>query len=179
MTAGQPAIWLTGKTLSIAELLSSRCSTYRSAGEALSRIPARVSKSASVSFRSACLAVADLERAISTMSQPGLRGVRRMISRSKRLTLFLTTAFPTFLLTTKPQRDWGRLLGMALITTRPLCHELPLEYTRAYCSVLVRRPIPPVAPSEIALSSHHGQPLAALKASRAENLPATPGAHSF
>src|SRR4030042_1130174 len=91
-----------------------------------SRIRARLSKLMTTFFRSANCAMAELERAIRITSHPGFIGVRRVISRNKRLTLFLTTAFPTFLPTEKTHRDRRRPLGIALNTTRSLCQELPL-----------------------------------------------------
>ena len=61
------------------------------------------------------------------MSHPACSGVNRKISRSKRFTLFLTTALPTRRLTEKPYLDEVSPLGKAFITTKSLTHELPLS----------------------------------------------------
>ena len=93
---------------------------------ASSRIRARLSKLTTDLFSSVYRAVAEFERAISTISHPGLIGVRRTISRKRRLTLFLMTAFPTLLPTEKPHLDKGTPLDNALSTSRLLLQELPL-----------------------------------------------------
>lgn len=100
-------------------------------------------------FRSLKRAGADKGRATRTISQPGFNGERRMISRNRRLTLFLTTALPTLLPIEKPHRDRERPFGSTLKTIRLETSKLPLKYTSEYCSGLVRYSIPPVAPSEL------------------------------
>jgi hypothetical protein len=50
---------------------------------------------------------------------------KRVISRSNRFTLFLTTALPIFLLTEKPHLETGSPLLEALNTSRLQAHEPP------------------------------------------------------
>src|SRR4030043_2315227 len=81
-------------------------------GLALSSIRARLNKVRTAFCNSAYVAIDDQERAINTISHPGLIALMRTISRNRRLTLFLTTAFPTLLLIDKPLHDMGRPLGI-------------------------------------------------------------------
>jgi len=76
-------------------------------------------------FRSAKSAAEEGGRAIKTISHPGGREVKRVISRSNRLTLFLTTALPIFLLTEKPHLETGSPLLEALNTSKLQAHEPP------------------------------------------------------
>jgi hypothetical protein len=64
-------------------------------------------------------------RAIKTMSHPGGKSAKRVISRNNRLTLFLTTALPIFLLTEKPHLETGSPLPVALNTSKLQAHDPP------------------------------------------------------
>ena len=64
--------------------------------------------------------------AIKTTSQPVSSGIKRIISRRRRFTRFLTTALPTRRLTEKPYREKASPLAKALITVKSPTHELPL-----------------------------------------------------
>ena len=76
-------------------------------------------------FRTAKSALAAAVRAIITISHPGSTGNCRVMSLSRRFTLFLTTALPTLLLTEYPYLVFVQPLGSALITTKPLTHDPP------------------------------------------------------
>jgi len=66
-------------------------------------------------------------RAIKTISHPGSIADKRVISRSNRFTLFLTTALPTFLLMENPHLETGSPLLEALRTKMLQAHEPPFE----------------------------------------------------
>jgi len=60
------------------------------------------------------------------ISHPGSSGAIRNISRSKRFTLFLITAFPTRRLIENPHLEKASWLGNALIASKPFAQELAL-----------------------------------------------------
>ena len=62
---------------------------------------------------------------MNTMSLPGLNTVNLNISRKRRFTLFLVTAFPTRRLTDIPYLEISKPLGITLITTGPDVREIP------------------------------------------------------
>ena len=91
----------------------------------VSSIFARDSKFKTLSFKIANFVFAVAGRAIKTISHPGSIAAKRVISRSNRFTLFLTTALPIFLLTAKPHLETGSPLLEALNTNRLQAHEPP------------------------------------------------------
>jgi len=91
----------------------------------VSSILARDSKFKTLFFRVAWFDAAEAGRAMKTISHPGAMAAKRVISRSNRFTLFLTTAFPIFLLTEKPHLETGSPLLEALNTKRLQAHEPP------------------------------------------------------
>src|SRR4030042_2814206 len=97
MKAEQLEKWLPGIILSNLKPLSSRLFYLSYSCLTLSSIRARLNKIRTAFCNSAYVAIDDLERATNTISHPGLIALRRTISRNRRLTLFLTTAFPTLL----------------------------------------------------------------------------------
>ena len=91
----------------------------------VSRILARDNKPMTLFFRIVKSAAAEGGRAIKTISHPGGTAVKRVISRSNRLTLFLTTALPIFLLTEKPHLETGSPFVEALNISWLQAHEPP------------------------------------------------------
>jgi len=91
----------------------------------VSSILARDNKLMTLFFKIVKSAAAEAGRAIKTISHPGSIAVKRVISRSNRFTLFLTTALPIFLLTEKPHLETGSPLLEALNTSKLQAHEPP------------------------------------------------------
>ena len=80
-------------------------------------------------------------RAIKTQSHPfGIELMfRRVVSRSKRLTLFRRTAPPTRLLTTNPKRLTSSSLGTTARTSNRCAQERPFRRTRAKSELRLSR----------------------------------------
>ncbi len=99
--------------------------------QAVCRIPARLNRLFAERSRFTKSAVPASLRAIITTSNPFWTEADRAHSRNRRLILFRTTAFPSRLLTEKPNRVVSPRLGLTLTTRSLSAHDRPSAHAAA------------------------------------------------